>query len=112
MSPRFKEVLTRLSKAYPNNCGASTHKTGPRVLIELYFASPAEIDLALQQGIYFDDGMRILPCRVMGPDVDITRVRLTSLPRMPIPSLLEGPKTSLQHFGNVLDCGIYHETDS
>ncbi|KAI7861193.1 hypothetical protein K492DRAFT_102501, partial [Lichtheimia hyalospora FSU 10163] len=62
--------------------------------------------------IFFDDDMHILPCRAMGSGVDITRVCLTSLPRMPIPSLLEGLKASLQHFGKVLDCGIYREVDS
>ncbi|CDH61398.1 predicted protein [Lichtheimia corymbifera JMRC:FSU:9682] len=88
---RLPEVLALISKAYPNNCGGDTHKTGPRVLVELYLATAPEIETALQQGVIFEDGMRIIPCRAMSSDVDIARIRLTSLPRMPIPRSFDWP---------------------
>ncbi|KAJ8655248.1 hypothetical protein O0I10_009116 [Lichtheimia ornata] len=77
----------------------------------VYLATAAEIETALQQGVLFDDGMRIIPCRAMSSDVDIARIRLTS-PSNAYPCPCESLKMSLRSFGRVLDCGIYRETRS
>lgn len=102
-SERLAKVLSRINHQFPDNCGARTHREGPRVLVEVFFEDAGVLDSALTIGLKFDDGVCILPTRALSVDAKITKVRLSNLPFRDPTKLLEGLKQSLALYGRVLD---------
>ncbi|ORY95211.1 hypothetical protein BCR43DRAFT_515351 [Syncephalastrum racemosum] len=106
------KVMSLLVRQYPKNRMVLTQREGPRVVVELFLIQ-AEITTALELGLTFADGTRIIPARSLHQTAQIVKVRLSQLPCTETDDeLLSSLQFSLAPYGRVMDCGIYRDQNS
>lgn len=105
------ELMTIIKDQYPTRIGVLAKKEGSRKIAEINF-DPAysAISKILHTGVHFEESKIILiPCRALDDNVNVVRLRLSNLPFLTEPRLLEGLKISLEPYGDIIDLGICYE---
>ncbi|KAI7846980.1 hypothetical protein BDC45DRAFT_452611 [Circinella umbellata] len=104
--------MSYLAHKFLSNCGGPVLRKGPRVLVEAFFKTKADLDTVLTQGLSFTDSTMIKPCEALSGNAQIKKVRLGKLPFMNQDKLVEAILQSIRLYGKVLDCGIYLDAES
>ncbi|KAI8048033.1 uncharacterized protein B0P05DRAFT_451237, partial [Gilbertella persicaria] len=83
---------------------------GPIRYLEIYVEPHLDVNDLGTNGVEFKDSkLRIIPCKAIDDNWNITNVKLSHLPMLPRSEVLEGLKVSLSPFGQVIDVGIITE---
>jgi hypothetical protein len=89
-----------------------TTKTAKRSYRDGVMANQKEVDTndIAHSGLVFQEkSLRVLPCKAIGHENKITRIKLTHLPMYTKEKVLKGLQESFSSFGRVIDIGLYTE---
>ncbi|KAI8366203.1 hypothetical protein BD560DRAFT_447975 [Blakeslea trispora] len=103
------EFFLLVAHQYPSRVGVLPQKVGNLRYAEICFDDDdvTVVSSFLKEGLRFADGSVVIPCKALGPHMEVINVRLSSLPFLREPKLLKGLKESLSPFGEILDVGIF-----
>lgn len=107
------EFLRLVAQQYPSRVGVLPQKVGNLRFAEIFFNDEDNaVETFLETGLQFADGSIVVPCRSLGPNMDVISVRLSKLPFIKESTLLDGLRKSLSPFGDILDIGIHLEPET
>ncbi|CDH49724.1 hypothetical protein RO3G_15710 [Lichtheimia corymbifera JMRC:FSU:9682] len=104
--------MSQFNTSYPNNCGVRLHNDHARRIVELFIPEYQDYITVNVKGISFPDGQRIVPSKPLSKDARLVHLRLSDLPFTTKDKLSSGMQTALSAYGNVLDFGIFRDSDS
>lgn len=100
-------------KALPVGVGLGmlTHRVNNQVIVEAVLDSESTCSRIISSGLVVDDQLTLYPVRPLPPDYEVTRLKLSQLPILPKTELEAGLRRSLTPFGQVVQLGLYEETN-
>ncbi|KAI9335053.1 hypothetical protein BD770DRAFT_16616 [Pilaira anomala] len=105
-----QQCMIELKKQHPNVHACFALSDGPTRYLEVYVTSANDSNDIQRNGLTFPDAhLQVLPCKAINDQAKIINLKLSHLPMFTPNEVLEGLKTSLAVFGNVLDIGIATE---
>ncbi|KAI9334632.1 hypothetical protein BD770DRAFT_451506 [Pilaira anomala] len=105
-----QQCVVELKKQHPNVHACMALSEGPTRYLEVYVTPANDSNDIQRNGLNFPDAhLQVLPCKAISERAQIINLKLSHLPMFTPEEVLNGLKTSLAVFGNVLDIGISTE---
>jgi hypothetical protein len=108
-----QQAMTAIKVQHPGSHACSPLSDGPTRYLEVYIYPHNDKNAIGKNGVVFENSnLRILPCKAIDDTAKAIQLKLSHLPMFTPEEVLEGLKTSLGVFGEIVDLGIYTDSAS